>query len=145
VFTESLSSFFRNVDVRTGRDLPIGNGSLPISSLKAHAVLVDTEEGVVNETLAGPISGPMCLFVFALPGTLPADHVCISSDQSINRSDVGAGNNFAHGFHGYGPQYRETVSDMVRRVVERCDAVQSLCLLHSLGGGTGSGIHPLDA
>jgi tubulin epsilon len=52
----------------------------------------------------------------------------------------GAGNNWAHGHHGYGPQYREQLMEKLRRTAEGCDSLQSFLLLHSLGGGTGSGL-----
>ena len=52
----------------------------------------------------------------------------------------GAGNNWAHGHHGYGPQYREQLLDKLRTTAEACDSLQSFMLLHSLGGGTGSGL-----
>jgi hypothetical protein len=52
----------------------------------------------------------------------------------------GAGNNWAHGHHGYGPAYREALSEQLRRAAEAADSLQSFLLLHSLGGGTGSGL-----
>lgn len=51
-----------------------------------------------------------------------------------------AGNNWAHGHHCYGPQYRSMIMDRIRVQVEACDSLQSFLLLHSLGGGTGSGL-----
>ncbi len=62
-------------------------------------------------------------------------------DQTQLVYDVsGAGNNWAHGHHGYGPQYRDALSEQLRRAAEACDSLQSFLLLHSLGGGTGSGL-----
>lgn len=56
-------------------------------------------------------------------------------------SDVsGAGNNWAHGHHFYGPQYGDHIMDLVRMEAEQCDSLQGFLLLHSLGGGTGSGL-----
>ena len=52
----------------------------------------------------------------------------------------GAGNNWAHGHHGYGPAYRGRLRGALRRAAEAADALQSFVLLHSLGGGTGSGL-----
>jgi len=89
--------------------------------MQARAVLVDMECGVVNNLMSGPI------------GEL------FDSRQTI--TDVsGAGNNWAHGNAVYGPQYREAITESVRRTVEFCDSLQSFFLLHSLGGGTGSGL-----
>jgi len=62
-------------------------------------------------------------------------------DQQQLLYDVsGAGNNWAHGHHGYGPQYREPLCDQLRRAAEDADSLQGFLLLHSLGGGTGSGL-----
>lgn len=120
VFGDALATFFRNVDTRTSppRDLPIGS---QLSSLRARAVLVDMEEGVVNATLRGPLAG---LFDKA--------H-CVTSVS-------GSGNNWAVGYHVYGQQYGETILEAVRRAAEACDCLQSFMLLHSMGGGTGSGL-----
>ena len=84
-------------------------------------MLVDMECGVVNALTKGPI------------GEL------FDARQTI--TDVsGAGNNWAHGNAFYGPQYREAITESVRRTVEFCDSLQSFFLMHSLGGGTGSGL-----
>ncbi|KAL1254298.1 hypothetical protein QQF64_016527, partial [Cirrhinus molitorella] len=50
VYDEALSSFFRNVDQR-GAD----SSGDKITALKARAVLVDMEEGVLGEILQGPL------------------------------------------------------------------------------------------
>ncbi|KAF5842818.1 Tubulin/FtsZ family, GTPase domain-containing protein [Dunaliella salina] len=122
-FDEPLSSFFRNVDTRVEphRNLPVGDGSGPIRTLKARSVVVDMECGVINEMLKGPLGD------------------VLDTQQLI--SDVsGAGNNWGHGHHVYGPQYHEQLLDTIRSTVEDCDSLQSFLLLHSLGGGTGSGV-----
>ncbi|GAQ85193.1 Epsilon tubulin [Klebsormidium nitens] len=119
-FDDALSSFFRNVDSRHDppQELPVGGA---IKTLKARAVLVDMEEGVVNELLKGPLAD-----IF---------------DSKLHITDVsGAGNNWAHGHQVYGPQYRESIFESIRIAVEPCDSLQSFFLLHSLGGGTGSGL-----
>ncbi|KIZ02671.1 Tubulin epsilon chain [Monoraphidium neglectum] len=79
------------------------------------------EEGVINKMLKGPLSEVL--------------------DQTQLLYDVsGAGNNWAHGHHGYGPRYRDALREQLRRAAEGCDSLQSFLLLHSLGGGTGSGL-----
>jgi tubulin epsilon len=108
---DSLSAFFRTEDDR-GSSTP---------KLKARAVLVDMECGPLQETMRSDL-GPLF-------------------DETQFVMDVsGAGNNFAHGHAYYGPQYREKLSESLRRTIEHCDSVQSFLILHSLGGGTGSGV-----
>ncbi|DBA00874.1 TPA: hypothetical protein N0F65_008517 [Lagenidium giganteum] len=123
VFDESMSTFFRNVDTRYSdpQDIPFANGTAPIKSLKARAILVDMEQGPVAETMSGPLGE---LF-----------------DQQQFLTDVsGAGNNWAHGHCLYGPQYRDELLSKLRRAVELCDSLQSFFIIHSMGGGTGSGL-----
>ncbi|KAF1786464.1 Tubulin, conserved site [Phytophthora cactorum] len=122
-FDESMSSFFRNVDSRFSPpvDLPFNDGQSPIKSLKARAILVDMEQGPVAETMTGPLGE---LF-----------------DQQQLLTDVsGSGNNWAHGHCLYGPKYREQLEDKLHRAVELCDSLQSFFVMHSMGGGTGSGL-----
>eukprot|EP00357_Protocruzia_adherens_P006593 CAMPEP_0114993620 /NCGR_PEP_ID=MMETSP0216-20121206/12637_1 /TAXON_ID=223996 /ORGANISM="Protocruzia adherens, Strain Boccale" /LENGTH=481 /DNA_ID=CAMNT_0002357295 /DNA_START=138 /DNA_END=1583 /DNA_ORIENTATION=+ len=122
-FDDPLSSFFRNVDTKYSNplEIPVGDGSNDIMSLKARAVVVDMEEGVVNGMLKSDIGE-----IF---------------DQTQFITDVsGAGNNWAHGFHHYGQMYQEELLDKIRRTAEYCDSLQSFFLMHSLGGGTGSGV-----
>lgn len=55
LFDEALHSFFRNVDPKNGKECPLGTGKSIIKGLKARSVLVDMEEGVVNEIMNGPL------------------------------------------------------------------------------------------
>ncbi|XP_065886602.1 tubulin epsilon chain-like [Dysidea avara] len=123
VYDEPLSNFFRNVDIRHGNhsDIPLGDGKGKIKNLKARAVLVDMEEGVVSELLKGPLGE-----VF--------DHQQLLTDVS------GSGNNWAVGNKMYGHKYKDQISETLRTTVEHCDCLQSFFLLHSMGGGTGSGV-----
>lgn len=115
-YDDALSSFFRNTD--KGSSLPTNT---PIKNLKARAIVVDMEEGVTNQLLKSDIGE-----IF---------------DQKSFINDVsGAGNNWAHGFHEYGKRYRNVIADQIKRALEQCDSPQSFFLLHSLGGGTGSGL-----
>ncbi|XP_053703017.1 tubulin epsilon chain [Synchiropus splendidus] len=120
VYDEPLSSFFRNVDLRSssGRSCAVGGR---IQHLKARAVLVDMEEGVVNEILHGPLRD-----VF--------DSTQLLTDVS------GSGNNWAVGHLTYGSTYREQIVDKLRKAAEQCDCLQCFFLVHSMGGGTGSGL-----
>lgn len=122
-YDDAMSSFFRNVDMRSDDpvDIPQGRYSNKIRSLKARAVLVDMEEGVVSEIMKGPLRD-----VF--------DHRQLITDVS------GSGNNWAVGHLEYGPKFREQITESIRRAAEQCDCLQCFFVLHSMGGGTGSGI-----
>uniref|UniRef100_A0A3Q3ABE6 Tubulin epsilon 1 n=1 Tax=Kryptolebias marmoratus TaxID=37003 RepID=A0A3Q3ABE6_KRYMA len=120
VYDEALSSFFQNVDSRKSDGTAYCVGER-IQHLKARAVLVDMEEGVVNEILQGPLRE-----VF--------DSTQLLTDVS------GSGNNWAVGYMTYGSAYRESIVDKLRRASERCDCLQCFFLIHSMGGGTGSGL-----
>lgn len=90
-------------------------------SLRARCVAIDMEEGVLHSMLRGPLKH---LF-----------------DNNFFVSDVsGAGNNFGVGHMEYGDQYIDSIADTVRRQVELCDCIQAFFVLHSLSGGTGSGL-----
>ena len=121
--SDAASTFLR--DASSSRTPDEGGYALnpcaPDFRVRARAVLVDTEEGVVNQVLRSPLGA---LF----------DGAQIVTDVS------GAGNNWAHGFHVYGPQYGEAILDRARVQLEACDSPQSFFLFHSLGGGTGSGL-----
>eukprot|EP00928_Gymnodinium_smaydae_P048026 TRINITY_DN32074_c0_g1_i1.p1 TRINITY_DN32074_c0_g1~~TRINITY_DN32074_c0_g1_i1.p1 ORF type:complete len:473 (-),score=58.45 TRINITY_DN32074_c0_g1_i1:261-1679(-) len=115
----------------SGREL----GSLPVgcevggeqdtaATWRARAVLVDTEPRVVQRCLgAGSREGSWSY--------------CPSS--TFWRQG-GAGNNWAHGFHHYGPTVAEDVLDRTRMQVERCDKFGGFLALQSVAGGTGSGL-----
>ena len=110
---ESFSSFF---------DIGEEKKVCGTKGLKARAVLIDMEEGVVNEIVRkSPIAE-----IF--------DNKQFITDQS------GAGNNWAVGHLEYGRQYRDVISEVIRKTVEKCDCLQSFFCIHSMGGGTGSGL-----
>ena len=93
----------------------------PISQLKARAVLIDMEESVVNYSHKSNI------------GEIFDPGLSITSQS-------GSGNNWATGFCDYGSQYRESILDSLRHAAEKCDTMGSWFLIHSMGGGTGSGL-----
>lgn len=120
LYDEALSSFFRNVDSSRSCGTSVSVGGR-IHQLKARAVLVDMEEGVVNQILQGPLRE-----VF--------DTTQLLTDVS------GSGNNWAVGYMTYGSTYREQIIEKLRKAAEHCDCLQCFFLIHSMGGGTGSGL-----
>ena len=84
--------------MRTKRNLGIGSA---VSALKARAVLIDTECGVLNSLMSGPLGD-------------------IFERRQLISDQYGAGNNWAQGHMEYGPKYREEIHESIRRTVEYC-------------------------
>ena len=137
--------------------------------MQARAVLVDMEEGVVNEVLKVSCHGKCTSASASFMNThhrsrqqlVPSANNLHTTALNFSSGDVGplqgrlgglfdaqqlltdvsgSGNNWAHGHHLYGPQYRDSLLESIRRPVEACESLQSFLLLQSLGGGTGSGL-----
>lgn len=107
---EALSAFFHFSPQRDGT-----------KAMKARALLVDMECGPLQETMRGPLGS-------------------LFDEKQFVMDVYGAGNNFAHGFAEYGPKYKESFLEGIRRIVESCESLQTFFITHSLGGGTGSGV-----
>ena len=132
LYTDAIASFFHNSASVEGRTDGRTTSLTPyqrvtnlkydkFEALKARAVLVDMEEGVVSEVLNGPLGKYF-------------DNAQLITDVS------GSGNNWAVGHHFYGSKYEDRIVDVLREATERCDALSSFFVLHSMGGGTGSGV-----
>ena len=118
-FKPSLSSFFKNLD---SKSFDISNRSdMQIENLKARSIIVDTEEGVINQIMNGPLKE-------------------LFNSKQLIHGVSGAGNNWAHGFAEYGKVYRHNIFEKLRKEVECADSLQCFLMFHSLGGGTGSGL-----
>ncbi|GAA6060038.1 hypothetical protein JCM10212_001035 [Sporobolomyces blumeae] len=63
--------------------------------------------------------------------------------SSFVSGQSGAGNNFAKGYYTEGAELIEQIFDQVRLEAEACDLLQGFQLVHSVGGGTGSGLGTL--
>ncbi|XP_048666850.1 tubulin beta-1 chain isoform X3 [Marmota monax] len=63
--------------------------------------------------------------------------------DSFVHGNSGAGNNWAKGHYTEGAELIENVMDVVRNESESCDCLQGFQVVHSLGGGTGSGMGTL--
>ncbi|OCT60245.1 tubulin beta-6 chain [Xenopus laevis] len=88
------------------------------------AVLVDLEPGTMDSLRSSSI-GPLF------------------RPDSFIHGNSGAGNNWAKGHYTEGAELIESVMDVVRTESESCDCLQGFQLVHSLGGGTGSGMGTL--
>jgi len=67
---------------------------------------------------------------------------CFKPDNFVFGNN-GAGNNWAKGHYTEGAELIEEALDRIRQEIEQCDAPQGFQLMHSLGGGTGSGMGTL--
>ncbi len=52
----------------------------------------------------------------------------------------GSGNNWAYGFNFHGPNSRDDILGKAHSLLEKLDFCEGFVFLHSLAGGTGSGI-----
>ena len=118
VYDDAVSSFFRNTDYVESE---VKSSSTKIKNLKARAILVDMEEGVINELLDGHLGE-------------------IFDNKQLITDVSGSGNNWATGNKDYGTRYKEKIFDHVRKAAELCDCLQCFFVIHSMGGGTGSGL-----
>ncbi|XP_037119925.1 tubulin epsilon chain [Syngnathus acus] len=121
LYDDTTGTFFRNVDSVSWNGVCCGSASGRIHQLKARAVLLDMEEGVIGEFLKGPL------------------RELFDSTQLLTGVS-GAGNNWAAGHLTYGSTYKDEIVDQLRRAAEQCHCLQSFFLIHSMGGGTGSGL-----
>ncbi|KAF9531439.1 gamma tubulin [Crepidotus variabilis] len=86
------------------------------------AILVDLEPRVINNILASPqgrLYNPENIFKWKDGG--------------------GAGNNWAQGYFS-GEQVYEEIMEMIDRETEGSDSLEAFMLMHSIAGGTGSGL-----
>ncbi|XP_011304188.1 tubulin epsilon chain [Fopius arisanus] len=118
--SEAFNSFFHVPDT-PGKFSFSKISDLTAADVKARAVLVDMEDSVVSRYRDGPLRN---LF----------DQTCTVTNYP------GSGNNWAEGFYTHGRAYHEKIKETLRRTAERCDSLHGFLLMHSLGGGTGSGL-----
>lgn len=86
------------------------------------SIMLDLEPRVINGILSGPyknIYNPENHFIFS--------------------EGTGAGNNWAAGY-SMGEKIQDEVLDMIDREAEGSDSLEGFMLLHSIAGGTGSGL-----
>ena len=88
------------------------------------AILVDLEPGTMDSVRAGPFGQ-------------------LFRPDNFVFGQSGAGNNWAKGYYTEGAELVDAVLDTIRKEAEACDCLQGFQLVHSLGGGTGSGMGTL--
>ncbi|XP_063994953.1 tubulin epsilon chain-like [Diachasmimorpha longicaudata] len=118
--SEAFNSFF-HVPETSGKFSFSKLSDLTASNVKARAILIDMEDSVVSRFRQGNLKN---LF----------DDTCTVTNYP------GSGNNWAEGYYSHGRAYKEKIEETLRRSVERCDNLHGFLLMHSLGGGTGSGL-----
>ncbi|XP_054012654.1 tubulin delta chain-like [Hylaeus anthracinus] len=89
----------------------------------ARAILVDTEQKVINKICNNPTN----LWTY-------------ETKNVICKADGGCANNWGYGYLIKGYELRETILNSVRLEIERTDHLNGFLLLLSSAGGTGSGI-----
>ena len=109
-----LSGFFRSKGARS-------------SDLYARAVCFDTEPKVIDEC-------------YSRTKAAEHSHRWSYDGRGIAYSHGGAGNNWALGYEMYSGEYKEITLNCLRREIELCDSVPTLVIVHSVAGGTGSGL-----
>ncbi|KAJ3407736.1 gamma-tubulin [Chytriomyces hyalinus] len=86
------------------------------------AILLDLEPRVINNILSSPYAN-----------LYNPENIFLSPDGG------GAGNNWAFGFSS-GERIADEVSEMIDREADGSDSLEGFMLLHSIAGGTGSGL-----
>ncbi|KAK8188758.1 gamma tubulin MipA [Phyllosticta capitalensis] len=86
------------------------------------AILLDLEPRVINGIQTGPYR-----------------NIYNPENFYIHKDGTGAGNNWAAGY-AMGESVQEEVMDMIDREADGSDSLEGFMLLHSIAGGTGSGL-----
>ena len=68
------------------------------------------------------------------------DFLNLCDKRSLIFSNEGSGNCYAQAFHIEGLPVAQSSMSRFRRIIEACDSLQGVRFIHSLSGGTGSGL-----
>lgn len=90
----------------------------------SRSVCLDTEPKVIDECVARARENGRWMY----------------DKRSVAYRHGGAGNNWALGYQMFSGEFLETSMDCIRRELEHCERVPCLIIIHSLAGGTGSGL-----
>lgn len=61
-------------------------------------------------------------------------------ESSTEYRDKGSGGNWARGYQHFSGEFQDSSIDCIRRELERVDVQTTLMMVHSVGGGAGSGV-----
>ncbi|EDO07261.1 Tubulin GTPase domain containing protein [Babesia bovis T2Bo] len=93
-----------------------------INNLKARCILIDTDLSTITEVLQ-------------------KQHHCHIDNENIVCGTEAAGNNWSVAYFHHGPQYHQTVEDLIDHNLEKCDKTfQYFNITFGLSGGTGGGL-----
>ncbi|XP_063655175.1 tubulin delta chain isoform X10 [Pan troglodytes] len=82
------------------------------------------EPKVINQTLSKAAQSGQWKY---------GQHACFCQKQ-------GSGNNWAYGYSVHGPRHEESIMNIIRKEVEKCDSFSGFFIIMSMAGGTGSGL-----
>lgn len=86
------------------------------------AILVDLEPRVIGGIMAGPYK-----------------NLYNPENVYVSKTGGGAGNNWAQGY-GEGERRADELIDMIEREADGSDSLEGFMMMHSIAGGTGSGL-----
>lgn len=111
------------------------------------SIQVDLEPAVLDNVKSGGMGNLFRPDTFVNVRLSSARILVVPQTQCLFFSDVkaqgGAGNNWAKGYYTEGAELIDPILDIARGQAERSDSLQGFQVLHSLGGGTGSGLGAL--
>ena len=110
------------------------------------SIQVDLEPAVLDNVKSGSMGGLFKPDTFVNVSILPrSPHTFPLDTHSPHNQQAqgGAGNNWAKGYYTEGAELIDPILDIARGQAERADTLQGFQVLHSLGGGTGSGLGAL--
>ncbi|KIM29971.1 hypothetical protein M408DRAFT_15648 [Serendipita vermifera MAFF 305830] len=111
---DRIGTYFEEIEPRAGTP----------ARYVPRSVQLDLEGGVIGRLRSGPRGK-------------------LFSPDSWHHADSGAANNWGKGHYTEGAELADALLEMIRKQSEKCDALQGFQLIHSLGGGTGSGLGTL--
>ncbi|SYZ70352.1 tubulin_delta_chain [Leishmania braziliensis MHOM/BR/75/M2904] len=129
----------------------LSGASIDTSLPQPRCVLVDMEPKVINTTMQcvneprEQLENSTSASSFLPPQSSSRRFYSLAPQQCVTRGE-GSGNNWAFGYHHQGQSRREAIAECLRRESEQQGTVVSTFhVLHSIAGGTGSGVSCLVA